>query len=382
MRRWDWMEGSYERIDHGSKKEGKTTAGRSDTASHSGGGGGGSSSTEGPSSSYSRTTRLHHLKIDRLRCHPSMIIQDGGLSLMQGPDKGWGVALSRRGFAKGTGTHRWTVRLDRVNRRGHVFLGVARRSVGLASFLGNDASGWGYLQSQDLYHGGSRKRSQYGEKMSQGGKIEVFLDSDQGTLSLGNADRGPVNFGIAFTDLYAGMPSSGPDSLIYPAFSLHHTQDLISIVSFDGMPADEDGQVMMMNGLMDEDEEDEEDEEMETSGRTTGLGGSIGGSLADPMASPTLAASVILGPPPTALILHTKALLETAITVLSPLVTLEEDDPTSQASVEQAVDHPIVSTLIPMALLALYRWQHFSPLDELMNDLCTVAKKLLQVIYA
>ena len=68
------------------------------------------------------------------------------LGLLSWGDKGWGVALSRRGFTRRTGVHRWVVRLDRVNRRGHVFLGVARRSVGLAAFLGNDARGWGYLQ--------------------------------------------------------------------------------------------------------------------------------------------------------------------------------------------------------------------------------------------
>lgn len=111
------------------------------------------------------------------------------------------MALATHGFARGTGVHRWRVRLDSVNRRGHVFLGVATRQTALGSYLGADRHGWGYLVSQDLYHGGSRLRSGYGSRMSAGMTVELTLNTDIGMLSVGNADTGE-DFGPAMNNLY------------------------------------------------------------------------------------------------------------------------------------------------------------------------------------
>lgn len=121
--------------------------------------------------------------------------------MLQGPARGWGVALATHGFSRGTGIHRWRVRLDSVNRRGHVFLGVATRQTALGSYLGADRHGWGYLVSQDLYHGGSRLRSGYGARMSAGMTVELTLNTDMGLLSVGNADTGE-DFGPAMNNLY------------------------------------------------------------------------------------------------------------------------------------------------------------------------------------
>ncbi|CAN0492926.1 unnamed protein product, partial [Hapterophycus canaliculatus] len=112
----------------------------------------------------------------------------------------WGVALATHGFPRGSGIHRWRVRLDSVNRRGHVFLGVATRQTALGSYLGADRNGWGYLVSQDLYHGGSRLRSGYGARMSAGMTVELTLNTDVGLLSVGNADTGE-DFGPAMNNL-------------------------------------------------------------------------------------------------------------------------------------------------------------------------------------
>ena len=131
--------------------------------------------------------------------------------LPQGPARGWGVALATHGFSRGTGVHRWRVRLDSVNRRGHVFLGVATRQTALGSYLGADRHGWGYLVSQDLYHGGSRLRSGYGARMSAGMTVELTLNTDTGLLSVGNADTGE-DFGPAMNNLYedvGGLAGAG-----------------------------------------------------------------------------------------------------------------------------------------------------------------------------
>lgn len=168
---------------------------------------------------------LSWLQIDRGRCYRTMVVEGEGLTLRQGAEKGWGVALAKSGFARQSGQHRWVVQLGRVNRRGHVFLGVARRGVGMASFLGNDVRGWGFLLSRDLYHGGSRRRSGFGERVGQGEKIEVVFDSDSGEMRVGKAgSRG--GWGVAFRDIWNGM-EEGTAELIYPAFSLHHPGDQV-----------------------------------------------------------------------------------------------------------------------------------------------------------
>ncbi|CAN0048567.1 unnamed protein product, partial [Choristocarpus tenellus] len=132
----------------------------------------------------------------------------GGCTLEQGPNRGWGVALATHGFSRGSGVHRWRVHLDSVNRRGHIFLGVATRRASLGSYLGADRHGWGYLVSQDLYHGGSRLRSGYGTRMLAGMTVEMILDTDEGVLSVGNADTGE-DFGPAMTGLYENGSSGG-----------------------------------------------------------------------------------------------------------------------------------------------------------------------------
>lgn len=95
-----------------------------------------------------------------------------------------------------------------MNRRGHVFLGVATRQTALGSYLGADRHGWGYLVSQDLYHGGSRLRSGYGSRMSAGMTVELTLNTDVGLLSVGNADTGE-DFGPAMNNLYEDMGGGG-----------------------------------------------------------------------------------------------------------------------------------------------------------------------------
>ena len=94
-----------------------------------------------------------------------------------------------------------------MNRRGHIFLGVATRQTALGSYLGADRHGWGYLVSQDLYHGGSRLRSGYGSRMSAGMTVELTLNTDIGLLSVGNADTGE-DFGTAMSNLYEDIDSA------------------------------------------------------------------------------------------------------------------------------------------------------------------------------
>lgn len=138
---------------------------------------------------------------------PPLMLSDPFATSLQGSTRGWGVALATHGFPRGSGIYRWRVRLDSVNRRGHIFLGVATRQTALGSYLGADRHGWGYLVSQDLYHGGSRLRSGYGSRMSAGMTVELTLNTDIGLLSVGNADTGE-DFGPAMNNLYEDIDSA------------------------------------------------------------------------------------------------------------------------------------------------------------------------------
>ncbi|CAN0450080.1 unnamed protein product, partial [Discosporangium mesarthrocarpum] len=152
----------------------------------------------------------------------------------QGPARGWGVALATAGFPPRCGLRRWRVRLDSVNRRCHVFLGVATRRAALGSYLGADRHGWGYLVSQDLYHGGSRLRSGYGVRMVSGMTVEMTLDTDAGVLSVGNADTGE-DFGPALEGRGGhGSGSEGQDTILYPAFAMHQPGDSVTFLPAQG----------------------------------------------------------------------------------------------------------------------------------------------------
>jgi hypothetical protein len=310
-RKWDWLEGAY----------------ASPVASDGAAGDGGAGADDPADRPRLTSNRVELLRIDPQRCHSTMMVADTGLTLHQGGDKGWGVALARSGFARGSGVHRWRVRLDRVNRRGHVFIGVARRSVGLNSFLGNDSSGWGYLQIQDLYHAGSRKRAAYGDKINQGSVVEVILDTDEGTMSIGDAEKG-TDFGVAFQDLYSGMSVVGPDSLIYPAFSLHHPGDMITILSFEGTVAGD-------------------------------------AASSDRVSSTSQGPPVFLGPPPGLLVDYTEMLLQSARRTLAALVPEASSSGNSPSSGDDALRglgrNPVFGLLLPLALISLNRWQVFSP---------------------
>ncbi|CAM9181221.1 unnamed protein product, partial [Laminaria digitata] len=151
----------------------------------------------------------------------------------QGPARGWGVALASYGFPRGSGIHRWRVRLDSVNRRGHVFLGVATRQTALGSYLGADRYGWGYLVSQDLYHGGSRLRSGYGSRMSAGMTVELTLNTDIGLLSdIGGVAGGGISLGgggsrEARIDGGCGID---PQGTLWPAFAMHQPGDSVTFL--------------------------------------------------------------------------------------------------------------------------------------------------------
>jgi len=316
LMKWDWGEGCYKVAE----KEGDGEAEKDD----------------GISVTRRMSTRLDTIRLDPRYCHGTMTISENGLTLEQGSEKGWGVALSKRGFARNTGVHRWRIRLDRVNKRGHVFLGVARRSVGLSSFLGNDTSGWGYLQTQDLYHASSLRRRQYGEKMNQGSTLEVTLDTDEGTLSIGDADRG-INFGVAFSDLYSsagGVILSGNDATIYPAFSLHHPGDMVTLISFEGL--------------------------------------ATGGEL-EAADEEQVSVEVFLGHPNSLLIDYLRLSLDGVHAILSKAVLDAKADP---LHVETAMNNPVVNTLAPLALQAVQRWQYFKPSEE-SQELIQAARNLL-----
>jgi SPRY domain len=225
------------------------------------------------------------------------------------------------------------------SRRGHVFLGIARRKVALDGYLGSDSHGWGYLISQDLYHAGSRVRADYGSRMGAGNTVLLSLDTDAGTLSIEDADSGE-HFGVAFSDLYSSA-SSAADSVLYPAFALHKPGDSLSVLRCSAAGSARSTRGGVAAARRDADEYS----------RLFGDPPSGGASL---LALP-------LGCPSAALVEHTCELLRQCTALLTAAV----HSGTSSALCA-VLEHPLLGSagLLRLPVVALVRWHMLGDADE------------------
>jgi SPRY domain len=227
------------------------------------------------------------------------------------------------------------------SRRGHVFLGIARRKVALDGYLGSDSHGWGYLISQDLYHAGSRVRADYGSRMGAGNTVLLSLDTDAGTLSIEDADSGE-HFGVAFSDLYSSA-SSAADSVLYPAFALHKPGDSLSVLRCIAAGS----------------------ARTRSSGAAARLDADEHSKLFDD--APSGGASLLalpLGCPSAALVEHTCELLRQCTALLTAAV--RSGGGTSSSAVCAVLEHPLLGSagLLRLPVVALVRWHMLGDADE------------------
>lgn len=136
--------------------------------------------------------------------------------------------MGSTGFAPGTGTHSWCIRLDRCE-KGHVFLGVATAEASTRTYVGGDKHGWGMIGTKALWHNRSKVRGDYGEGYGSRCTVRLTLDTEKGTLALGLAGGregglggGGADWGVAFEKL--------PREVLYPAVGLYQREDQVTLL--------------------------------------------------------------------------------------------------------------------------------------------------------
>jgi hypothetical protein len=138
------------------------------------------------------------LELDAKRCSENIVLGGGGRTATQKQSKSWGSVLASTGFAPNTGVHQWMVRLDRCE-KGHVFIGVCTAEASTKTYVGGDRHGWGMIGTKALWHNRSKIRGDYGEGFGSRCVVRVRLDTDRGTLSLGQGNS--ADWGVAFEKL-------------------------------------------------------------------------------------------------------------------------------------------------------------------------------------
>jgi hypothetical protein len=82
-----------------------------------------------------------------------------------------------------------------------------------------DRFGWGIIGTRGLWHGRAKVASDFGSGFGNQSVVRLRLDTDQGTLSISTSD---FLWAVAFENL--------PGVDLYPAVSLYHREDCISLV--------------------------------------------------------------------------------------------------------------------------------------------------------
>eukprot|EP00468_Gymnochlora_sp_CCMP2014_P002117 CAMPEP_0167744888 /NCGR_PEP_ID=MMETSP0110_2-20121227/2842_1 /TAXON_ID=629695 /ORGANISM="Gymnochlora sp., Strain CCMP2014" /LENGTH=142 /DNA_ID=CAMNT_0007629461 /DNA_START=482 /DNA_END=910 /DNA_ORIENTATION=+ len=112
----------------------------------------------------------------------------------------------------------WDVHIDRSH-AGQISLGVCIDAQSANQYIGQSNAGY-------AYNGSSGKKAfsgvaqEYGPKFGQGDTIRIMVDMDDRTISF---CKNGETLGIAFF----GIPSK-----LFPAFSLYHANDLITLRKF------------------------------------------------------------------------------------------------------------------------------------------------------
>jgi hypothetical protein len=161
-----------------------------------------------------QTKAVAPFTLDRLNCGPTIFISRDNMSASFASNESWSTVLATTGFV--CGSNYWEVHIDK-SPTSYIFIGAARRSVDLGTFLGGDENGWGYIGDRALYHKRTKVKA-FGERFGEGDTIGVTLDMDRGTLSF---SKNGADLGVAFEGL-AGE--------LFPAVAFYNQGQRVSLV--------------------------------------------------------------------------------------------------------------------------------------------------------
>eukprot|EP01041_Mallomonas_annulata_P001258 gene1258-2435_t len=151
---------------------------------------------------------------DPLKCGPDILLSDDGLTASYTGDDCWSTVLGTQAVTCGVCS--WELRVTQSS-TAYIFVGVARSSADLHTFLGGCGNGWGFIGEQALYHN-REKVKVYGDAFSSGDIIGVLLDLNNGTLSF---TRNGKTLGVAFDKIYGEL---------FPAVAFYNVGQEVEIV--------------------------------------------------------------------------------------------------------------------------------------------------------
>ena len=119
--------------------------------------------------------------------------------------------------------------------QGRIFVGLITAEASVDTYIGGDSYGWGFIGTRSLWHD-KKKIAEFGPSFGTDSVVNLRFNSDTGTLyiNVGSSTTGGGTGGLsaaagAGSRDWEVVKSSLPPVPLFPAVSMHHKDDSISI---------------------------------------------------------------------------------------------------------------------------------------------------------
>ncbi len=145
----------------------------------------------------------------------------------------WGTAIGTKGFAPGTGVHKFDVQIRRST-GSNMFIGVATREASTSTFVGGDAHSWGLSSQSQVWHkrGKQGYGSSFDRRFTPGTTVRVTVNTVTGDVTFGSMGR---SWGVTISN--AGQDSNGRMRELFPAVALYSKGDEVRLRAVQDTPA-------------------------------------------------------------------------------------------------------------------------------------------------
>ena len=119
--------------------------------------------------------------------------------------------------------------------QGRIFVGLITAEASVDTYIGGDSYGWGFIGTRSLWHD-KKKIAEFGPSFGTDSVVNLRFNSDTGTLYI-NVSSSTTGGGTGGLSAAAGagsrdwevVKSNLPPVPLFPAVSMHHKDDSISI---------------------------------------------------------------------------------------------------------------------------------------------------------
>ena len=162
---------------------------------------------------------------DSTRSGESITITAAGSIAAQRMPRSWGSAIGAKGFAPGTGIHKFDIQIKRCT-SSNMFIGVATREASSSTFVGGDSHSWGMSSQSHTWHNRARQgfSGGFGRRFHPGTTVRVTVNTVTGEVSFGSPAR---SWGVIIQN--AGHDSNGRMLELFPAVSLYSRGDEVRL---------------------------------------------------------------------------------------------------------------------------------------------------------